>query len=136
MDRFRYCGYGGVEYEIYPYAYDCYVHSDGENIAYLQLMTLRTQSLLIEHFAINSAYVGQGLGEVVLRGFADLIRNQLPSIMRIEFDLGKSTSISNIHQLAEARENLLSRIGAVDVQRKYPNKSCIVVSGVWHKTNW
>ncbi|MFD1006761.1 hypothetical protein [Oceanisphaera ostreae] len=106
------------------------------NIAYFQSMSISSEQLHIEHFAVDSELSQQGIGEEVLRNFAALVKVQAPTISQITFDLGRATSNSDVVKLAKARESLFKVIGAVNIKKHQPNSWCWVVSATWNIDKW
>jgi predicted GNAT family acetyltransferase len=134
--KIRYFSFGGGNYLLLPDAPDCYVKQGNVSVGYLQTMMLQSNQLHIDHFAVDSSQIGNGIAEQLLRGFAAIVKEQSPSTTSISFDLGRATSSSDIFKLAKARTSLFHRIGASDIQQRQPNKDCIVVSAVWSRNNW
>ncbi|MBD8872476.1 hypothetical protein [Rhodanobacter sp. DHB23] len=139
----KFFGFGRIPYELIPDdrppASDCYVKDGFGSLATFELMSLRgvaLDTLHIDHFALDASRKGKRLAESVLRGFARLVAEQAPQIKRITFDLYRSSEGSEITKLAQARSNLLNRIGAREVAQHQPNMHCICVSGVWDKAHW
>lgn len=131
MLKIRYTGYGGEDYKFGDYPDSCYVRKGDSPVAYFQSMMISADSLIVGHFAIDSAYAGKGVGEMVLRGFANLLDAQIPSVISIQFRLERATSGSDLERLAAARVALLSRVGAKNIE-----KINTTVKGVWYKSDW
>ena len=93
--------------------------------------------LHIEHFAVAGSQKGKKKGEPLLRGFAALLAEQVPSVTYMTFSLCKATSNSDIEKLANARESLFDRINATDIIKEpiagNPN---IIVHAKWAKDKW
>ena len=137
----HFVGIGEANYFLTTRAADCYGYINGVPVCTFETMDVNGDFLHIEHFALRSNLIGRNLGEKCLRAFADLVRTQQPSIKCISFSLYRSTSKtkeceSRLLKLANARKNLLEKIGAVDISFKKPNQECYDVTGKWYKSQW
>lgn len=116
---------------------NCYVRDGDFNIATFETLSVRDNNTLhIPHFAVVTNLLGQGWGEVVLRGFAKLVAEQCPWLKRITFELHRASEGSDILALAAARVHLLRVIGAHDVRQEWTNERRICVSGTWERERW
>lgn len=95
------------------------------------------QSIVINHFALFHRHIRKGLGENVLRAFANEIKCELPNITNIEFLLTNYKPINNYTplQMANSRQVLFSKLGAHSNQKILPSNQ-ITVSANWQKQNW
>ena len=78
-------------------------------------------------------------GESCLRAFTRQLKLEKTSINSIQFDLARmagNPSPSDVQALADARENLLARIGASNISKFAANNNRIVVRETWNKANW
>lgn len=134
----RYLGCNGVPYSLAGGTPDCYVKAGSEPIATFETLSLRDNGnvLHIDHFALNSSRTRNGLGEITLRGFARLVAEQLPEVDQITFELYRSLPGTDLEKLAQARFDLLERVGAHDVAKVRPNNHCICVRGTWTRVSW
>ncbi|MDO5631866.1 MAG: hypothetical protein Q4G22_08515 [Paracoccus sp. (in: a-proteobacteria)] len=133
----RYCGHGSTPYRLTAAVpRDCHVYQGASYIATFETMEWRGDTLHIDHFAVDAAMKGQGKGEAVLRGFARLVAEQAPDITRITFDLYRHTEDRDVEKLAQARRNLLDRIGATELNQRKTATGNICVSAVWDKQHW
>lgn len=109
------------------------------HVASFETLSYERSTLKVEHFATTGGMRGKGLGESCLRAFTRQLKKQNASINSIQFDLARmagNPSSRDVRMLADARENLLRRIGASNISRYVPNNSRIVVRGTWNKECW
>ncbi len=116
---------------------------NGQDVCAVERLQINGGTLKIDHFAITSYEVGQseGQGEKCIREFAALIASQNSNINNIDFYLYSTTpKIQNtpslLQKVADARENLLNKIGATNVHQNQISPMCIEVSGTWPKQRW
>lgn len=128
-------GYGNAPYSLISRD-NCYIRKGSDTVGYIQGLQINGSTLSLEHFAVNPDKRGDIKADDMLRGFAKLVKSENSDIEIITFDLGRATSDSDIKRLANAREVLLKRVGAVNVKQTKVNPSRIVVSGDWHKAMW
>ncbi|WOB50954.1 hypothetical protein NYR97_06110 [Xanthomonas hydrangeae] len=138
--KITFAGRSGQPYEFVPQhgfpASDCYGSEKDVAVCTFETMSLSTQALHVEHFAVTKAMAGRGYGERCLRDFAEMIQAQMPLVSEITFDLVRSLSGSDIARLAKAREALFQRLGAIQIGVRSPNQWCHVVSATWPRSSW
>ncbi|MBP2572385.1 hypothetical protein J2767_003563 [Agrobacterium tumefaciens] len=134
----HYLGFNGMPYSLAGGTPDCYVKDGSERIATFETLSLRDNGNIfhIDHFALDSSRKKQRLGEVVLRGFARLVAQQLPDVNQITFELYRCLPGTDLEKLASARSDLLERVGAHDVTKVRPNNHHICVTGKWARVRW
>jgi len=133
---FTFTNAGGEPFDLIRCRENCFIKKDQVTVGYVQGLSASSSSLTIDHFAVDSGLIGKGQGEEVLREFAKLIEKQAPHIQTMDFNLGRATSNSNIQKLADAREALLNKVNAINVQQLLIKPGSIVVIGTWNKANW
>lgn len=116
---------------------------NGREICSFERIDINGSTLNINHFAITSYEVGlsEGQGEKCLREFAALVASQNSNIKNIDFCLySTTTKIQNTPSLlikvADARENLLIKLGSTNVLKNPISSTCIEVRGTWSKQHW
>jgi predicted GNAT family acetyltransferase len=117
----------------------CNVFVGDTHVASFEALSYGATTLRVDHFATTGNMRGKGLGEPCLRTFAQKLALENISINIIQFDLGRvagNPSQSDIQDLADAREKLLTKIGALNITKFRPNNSRIVVQGTWNKASW
>jgi len=127
---------GGSNYRFDANLLNCYVKRGNESVASFETLSISGDSLIIDHFAVGSTQIGKKIAADVLLEFAALVSEQMPDINQIVFDLGRAASGTDIDKLAEARLALFKRLGASNVNKRFPNKDRIVVSATWEKNKW
>ena len=133
--------FGETPYHLSNGTPDCYGYLGGEHVCTFETLSIRGNSFHIEHFAVETDVIGNKVGEKSLRAFAKLISSQNPSLEYISFSLHRSTSATknseqSLIKLAEARQALLEKIGAVEIEVSNPNSECYDVTARWYKDMW
>jgi len=117
----------------------CNVFVGDTHVASFETLSYEGTTLNVEHFATTGNMRGEGLGESCLRAFTRQLKLKNTSINSIQFDLARvagNPSPSDVQALADAREKLLTRIGASNIAKFAPSHSRIVVRGTWNKARW
>lgn len=115
-----------------------YVEDEHGKVATFENVSLQENNTIVhvDHFALTTDTRNKGRGEEVLRAFARLVAEHEPPIRQIKFSLYKRSG-GDVATLADGREALLNRIGAIKVWQEKPNsRDVIVVHGNWLRGNW
>jgi hypothetical protein len=75
----------------------------------------------IDHFAVAGKYAGGKLGKDCLELLARSVKLQCPDVKSIKFELYRKSgppSQADLQKLADARQELLIKVGAINVAQK------------------
>jgi hypothetical protein len=147
---FRHCFTGGISFfdqadnnYILQSGNDAYGKINGQQIGVFERIKVNGITLNVGHFAVTSYEVGlsEGKGEKCLREFAALVISQNPNIQNINFCIFSTISkVQNdpvlLQKVADARSNLLIKVGATNVSINSLSPTCIEVRGNWSKQHW
>ena len=140
MPKITFTSYDGASYQFLPKGgfstQDCCGYDNGKHVCTFETMSLSSNKLHVEHFAVSKPMIGKGYGESCLRHFAALVKVQMPYVCEITFDLGRSLTGSDISRLAQARKVLFENVGAVDICIRQCNTSSKVVGAAWKQQAW
>ncbi|WIE32640.1 hypothetical protein [Agrobacterium tumefaciens] len=129
---------GNTPFTLSIFNSKCYVRDEDGDVAFFESISFQENDtvLQIDHFALTTDLRNKGRAEEVLRAFAELVAVQKPAILEIKFSLHRRLT-GDIQSLADGRERLLRRIGAIDVWQERPNSyGVIVVHGRWRSDDW
>lgn len=126
----------GHPYSLLNYLESCSIKNGNVTVGYVQGLTTNGTTLNIDHFAVDPGTRNGIKADDMIRAFANLVKAELVNIDIIAFSLGRAGAGNDIQKLANARQDLLQRIGAVNVLQTQVNAARIVVSADWHKVNW
>lgn len=127
---------GGYPFSLLSFLENCSIKNGKDTVGYVQGLSINGAILNIDHFAVNPGTRKGIAADDMIRTFAKLVKAELSNIATITFNLGRAASDSNIQDLANGRQALLQRIGAVNIQQAQVNPTRIVVSADWHKAQW
>jgi hypothetical protein len=99
-------------------------------------ITIGAGKVFVGHFSVNNQFRGSLIGEQCLRKFAAHIAQLYPNINTIEFSLYKLPTNFPHQKIAQARLDLLNRIGASATSISALPQGNFQVCGSWDKSKW
>lgn len=120
---------------------DFYGKKGTEGICTFEGTNFQQKTFVIPHFSIDEKFRGTGYAEIVLRKFAALMSEQRDDIDQIKFQLYSTNSKAKsnpllLKKIADARENLMHKLGAKNITKKKISDQCWEVTGYWLKSDW
>ncbi len=93
---------------------DLYIRINGRQGAYVHQWRLRdSKTAVVEHFAVETEFVGKGFGLAIARGLASALRDEFET----------ETIVFSERAYSEAHERFFKRLGAVPSDSsQYPGK--------------
>lgn len=99
-------------------------------------ITVTSGKVHVGHFSVEAPFRGRNIGEQCLRKFAAHIARLDPTITLIEFSLYKLPTNFPHQRIAQARFDLLNRIGATATAMSQLPQGNFLVCGSWDKSKW
>ena len=99
-------------------------------------ITVESGKVYVGHFSVEASFRGGSIGEQCLRKFAAHIARLDSTITSIEFSLYKLPTNFPHQRIAQARFDLLNRIGATATTMNQLPQGNFLVRGSWDKSKW